>query len=59
MVDASKLDRNDRSFYDRFISYAHDTRTMDKIKKATDEVVDALEELKTLATKHYNGGETE
>ena len=58
-LHVSKLDRNDRSFYDRFIAYNRDTRTMDKIKKATDEVVDALEELKTLATKHYNGGDTE
>lgn len=52
---ASKYDRSDRRFYDRFIAYTQDTRTLDRIKKATDDVVEAMEELKKLAESHFNG----
>lgn len=51
----SKYDRDSRSFYDRWIAYDRDTRELDSIKKATDELVTALEDVKALAKSHFDG----
>jgi hypothetical protein len=55
----AQYDRADRKFYDRFIGVTRDTRTTDKMKKATRELVDALEETRNMARKHYSGGDEE
>ena len=54
----SKTDRKDQSGFDRWFT-GLDTRTMDKIKGITGDVVDVLEEVLTMARKHYDGGDTE
>lgn len=53
----TKYDRADRKFYDKFIAYSRDTRTMTGIKNATKKALDALEATRDMAKSHFGGDE--
>lgn len=53
----TKYDRADRKFFDKFIAYNRDTRTMTGIKNATKKVIDALEATRDMAKSHFGGDE--
>ena len=54
---ATKYDRADRKFFDKFIAYSRDTRTMTCIKNATKKALDALEATRDMAKSHFGGDE--
>lgn len=54
---ATKYDRADRKFFDKFIAYSRDTRTMTGIKNATKKALDALEATRDMAKSHFGGDE--
>lgn len=54
---ATKYDRADRKFFDKFIAYSRDTRTMTGIKNATKKALDALKATRDMAKSHFGGDE--
>lgn len=54
---AAKMDKAERTFFDKFIAYTRDVRTMSRIKSATKDVIEKLEAAKKMAESHYNGKE--